>query len=866
MALSRGARLGAYEVVAPIGAGGMGEVYRAIDTRLDRQVAVKVLPEDFFESEERRQRFEREAKLLAALNHPGIAAIYSFEEIPSSSLSSASRHILVMELLDGESLRDKLAAPLPPKKAVEYAVQVAHGLAAAHEKGIVHRDLKPENLFVTKDGRIKILDFGVAKFVQPAIPSISLTEAPTAAPATDAGVVLGTVGYMSPEQVLGRPLDARSDLFSLGVVLYEMLSGKRPFQRQTAPETMAAILREDPPELSNTNKTVSPGLERIVRHCLEKEPSGRFQSARDVAFDLESLSQSTTAGTAPLRAGGGRRRLVVAVLGGALVVAAAIAFGAFLHSRFSKPPEPRFHRLTFQRGIVTGARFLPDGQTVVYSAAWGEEPPQLYSVRLDSPESRPLGFRDAGLTAVSGKSDLALGLRSPAGRTLAVVPFSGGTPRVLAERVQSADFSPDGKTLAAATRLAGGPGELDVQLEYPVGTVVYHEPPFYIGGVRVSPRGDQVAFLRHPRGDTGGAVMVVTPGEKPRKLSSDFGDIGGLAWSPEGREIFFTAAKKGSRRDLHGVDLNGHERWIHGGPSSIALLDVARDGRILVSTLDRRRRILAGGGDLGTNRELSWFDFGTPAGISHDGKVVLFSETGEAVGASYLLFVRRTDGSPATRIGSGEIGDRMSLSPDGRFVVKAHLRPPAIEVIPVDAGVTRTISLAGFSEERNRWAGLLSDNRTVWFVGARPKEGLRYWTVDVNGGNHEPASREITRWRRPGITPDEASFLGYPPGKGLALLPRSGGEPLLVAGVSDNDLIAGGSEDGRFLYVFRQALPLSVRRVDVVTGKSELMFEVAPPDRVGASLVWALVTPDGRHHAYSMDQSLSELHVIEGLR
>ncbi len=320
MSLSAGARLGPYEIQSPLGAGGMGEVYRARDTRLDREVAIKVLPEQFFEDKERRERFGREAKLLAAVDHPNIATVHFFEEI-------SGRFLLVQELLEGESLRDGLAAPLPPKKAVGIAVQIAHGLSAAHEKGIVHRDLKPENVFVTKDGRIKILDFGVAKLTQPSTSGPLDTEATTAA-ATEPGVVLGTVGYMSPEQVQGKPLDARSDLFSLGVILYEMLSGKRPFHRSTAPETLTAILREEPPDLSETNRNIPPELERIVRRCLEKQPDQRFQSASDVVFDLEALREiSAEKPVAPMSAAGvflHRHRVAVAV---AVTLLIALALG-----------------------------------------------------------------------------------------------------------------------------------------------------------------------------------------------------------------------------------------------------------------------------------------------------------------------------------------------------------------------------------------------------------------------------------------------------------------------------------------------------------------------------------------------------------
>ncbi len=289
----------------------MGEVYRARDPRLARDVAIKVLPEEFLEGEERRQRFEREAKLLAALNHPGIAAVYSFEEIPgsfssSSSSSSSTLHILVMELLEGETLRAALAgAKVSTKKALEWARQIAQGLSAAHEKGIVHRDLKPENVFVTKDGRVKILDFGLAKLAQ-ADESPDVTNLPTATRGTEPGVVMGTLGYMSPEQVKGKPADARSDIFSFGAILYEMLSGQRAFHRETAAETISAILKEDPPDLTVTNQNVPPGLERLVAHCLEKNPEQRFHSAHDLAFDLESVTGASGARAAAPSAAGWR--------------------------------------------------------------------------------------------------------------------------------------------------------------------------------------------------------------------------------------------------------------------------------------------------------------------------------------------------------------------------------------------------------------------------------------------------------------------------------------------------------------------------------------------------------------------------------
>src|SRR5664279_3708593 len=304
MTIPAGTKLGPYEILSPLGAGGMGEVYRARDTRLGREVAVKVLPASFSQDADRLKRFEQEARAAGVLNHPNITAVH---DIGTSTGDGAP--YIVTELLEGETLRARLAGgAIAVSKAIDYAVQIAKGLAAAHEKGIIHRDLKPENLFLTNDGRVKILDFGLAKLTQPEGQSGPQTNLPTAAAATEPGVVMGTLGYMSPEQVKGKPADQRSDLFSFGAILYEMLSGVRAFHRDSAAETMSAILREEPPDLSATNKSVQPGLERIVRHCLEKNPEERFYSARDLAFDLEALSGLSGTSEAAAKFPGARSR------------------------------------------------------------------------------------------------------------------------------------------------------------------------------------------------------------------------------------------------------------------------------------------------------------------------------------------------------------------------------------------------------------------------------------------------------------------------------------------------------------------------------------------------------------------------------
>ena len=355
MSFATGTRLGPYEVLAPLGAGGMGEVYRARDTRLDRDVALKVLPEEFFEDTERRERFEREAKALAAVNHPNIAAIYSFEEV-------SGRYLLVQELLEGETLREIVReGPVPPRKAIDYGAQIADGLAAAHSKGIVHRDLKPENVIVTKDGRVKILDFGLVR--QMAVLSSVETNSPTEAKRTTPGEVLGTVGYLAPEQVRGLPADARTDIFALGCVLYELLSGTRAFRHETAAETMTAVLREEPPAL-----TASPEMSALVFRCLEKNPETRFQSAQDLAFALRSQTSAPGPPPAALPVTTRRPALSWLIAGAAAFVLVAVVIGVIriggpLRST-TEPPRPmRIVVLPFENLGAPEDAYFADGMT-----------------------------------------------------------------------------------------------------------------------------------------------------------------------------------------------------------------------------------------------------------------------------------------------------------------------------------------------------------------------------------------------------------------------------------------------------------------------------------------------------------------------
>ena len=648
-----GTRLGPYEILAPLGAGGMGEVWKARDTRLDRLVAVKILPPAFSDRAESLARFEREAKAVAALSHPGILGIFDFGK--AEGLSYAA-----MELLEGQTLRERLrSGPLPPKKVRDFGLQIAEALAAAHGKGIVHRDLKPENLWITTAGRIKILDYGLAKQVE-SVPDGDQTGIPTQTRpgGTEPGTILGTVGYMSPEQVGGDPSDARSDLFSLGIVLYEMLSGKLPFRGETAVQTMNAILEREAPELVAPMGTLPPALERIVAHCLEKGPGARFQSAGDLAFALAGLSGDQEAAereprAAALRAGTSPARAWW--VGGVLALTGAVA-GWFLRP-VPLPRVPAFTHLTSQQREIQEARITPDGTTVAYSALSPDGELGLNTTSRDGEVTRDLGIRKARLCTVSAKGELAVllvpSVKASRG-TLALVPLGGGTPKEIAEDVTDADWSPDGSELAAAI----APGlnvttrDSSSRLEFPLGRRIY-ETGNLIEHPRVSPDGRAVAFMEHS--EQGGDLTVVD-GQGGRKVVVGHiqGETGHLCWSPDGREIFFTELLEHDRTmKLRAVDLKGRIRDLYRDLSASRRMDVDRSGVVLLRRQITRRRILARAPGETAERNLSWPEAGPRINLSKDGRQLAFVTTKENLGFRSQVHVRDLDGSPPKLLGEG---------------------------------------------------------------------------------------------------------------------------------------------------------------------------------------------------------------------
>ena len=859
MTLPAGTRFGPYEIVSLIGVGGMGAVYRARDPRLGRDVAVKILPSEFSSSADRLRRFEQEARAASALNHPNILTIFDVGE-------EGGTPFVVSELLEGETLRQKIAGtPLPSRKALDYALQIARGLAAAHDMGIVHRDLKPENLFVTRDGRLKILDFGLAKLSAPRADSSAETNVPTTPVQTESGMVVGTAGYMSPEQVRGQAADHRSDIFAFGSVLYEMLTGQRAFARETGVETMSAILKEDPPLLGSGSELLPPGIERIVRRCLEKTREERFQSASDLAFALESLSGLSTSSGAARPVTQAPRARALRLLGAAAVVAALVAFAYVVGGRGNRASSPRYRQLSFRRGPILTARFSPDGGTILYGGAWDGGPFRLYSVRPDSPESSELPLEAADLLAISSKGELAVSLDRRHvfgwlnGGTLARVPMAGGAPRAVLEATQEADWATDGASLAVIRRVEGRH-----RVEFPIGKTLY-ETAGWVSHVRVSRDGASVAFVDHPiYGDDRGRIAVVGRDGVERPLTPEWSSAQGLAWSPDGREIWFTASERGMNSSLRAVTLAGRVRTIVSGVGRLTLLDVSPDGRALISRDQSRVGVVGRGPKDTQERDLSWLDSSGATDLSADGKWLLFTESGEGGGQRYGVYLRRLDGSPAARLGDGQ---GTALSPDGKWALAiVYGQPDELRLLPTGAGEARSVPRGAIA--RFQWARFLPDGSGILITGNEADKPLRIFLTDPKTGQTRAVTPEGVAYLLP-PTPDGKSILSTDATGRATIYPLDGsGAPRPVEGLEPGDTPLRFSRDGRSLFVRRRGvLPLRIDQLDLVGGRSTPLREVAPLDRAGVIGISAvLVSDDGSSYAYTYHRLLSELYLVEGLK
>ena len=853
MALPTGTKLGPHEILAPLGAGAMGEVYRARDGRLNREVAVKVLPAGFTRDPERLRRFQQEAQAVAALNHPNILAIHEFGDHEGSPY-------IVTEFLEGETLRERLRpGALPVRKAIEYSVQIARGLAAAHEKGIVHRDLKPENIFVTRDGRVKILDFGLAKLALR--DGKAPPDAATMALGTEPGVVMGTVGYMSPEQVKGQNADHRSDLFSFGAILYEMLSGKRAFHGDTSVETMSAILKQDPPELTETNRTVPPALERVVRHCLEKNPEERFQSARDVAFNLANLSEisGSSATLGAMKTPRQRFGMLPVVTGLLLTLALA---GHWLWPRNPSVAAPIFHRLTYELGTVNSARFSPDGHTVVYSAAWEGQPSQIFSTRAEFPQPQPLGIQGGRVVSVSTSNEIAFIISGRTGTaelsgTLARVPLSGGSPREVLDHVRDAAWGPDGSL--AVVHIVNGRD----RLEYPIGKVLY-DTAGWISQLRFSRQGDKIAFFDHTaEPDTRGTVAIVDMTGHKQTLTKVWADMRGLSWAASGEELWFAASDNGTEDLLRAVTLSGQEHLVLAVPTTLFLQDISADGRVLVMSVDARFRVAGRAAGAKNERDLSWYEATLLHDLSPDGKSILLEEQGAMGGPNYAVGMRALDGSAPIRLGEGYGG---GFSPDGKWALSfLPGPPPKITILPTGAGEPRTVPIPGIERVVANQAGFFADGKRIWFNGAEVGRPDRTYVQEIPGGTPHPVTPEGVF--AVGVSPDDKFMIAPDPDGRLALFPVDGGASRPLRGLDPGQLFVQWGEDGHSLYVNDSGMPASIYKVDLSTGKKTLVLRLMPADPSGVINVnKVVVSRNGQAYAYNYVRILTNLLVVEGLK
>jgi serine/threonine protein kinase len=864
MPLAQGTRIGPYEILAPLGFGGMGEVYHARDPRLQRAVAIKILSSSHGSVDGGLERFQREARAVARLSHPHICTLHDIGQQDGVPF-------LVMELLEGETLAEHLErGPVPLDRALTFAVQMAEALDAAHSKDVVHRDLKPSNVMLTPSG-VKLLDFGLAKLRDGEYdPSGNLTKS---LQLTDDGTVLGTLPYMAPEQVDGQSVDTRTDIFALGAVLYEMTTGRAPFQGTTRASLAAAILTHAPPPVSSVLPLATPNLDRIVTKCLAKHPDERWQSARDLAAALRWDRDERASGPKPTRPRSDRQRAMKLSLVAASAVVGAVAIWAFAGTARSTPVPAtvaEYRPVTYRRGVVSSARFTPDGHNFVYSASWEAEPYRVFLGRTESPDARDLELEAARILSISRAGDMAVVFgpqnieRAFGTATLARIPLAGGARRDLLDRVVAADWIP-GTDQLAVIRDPGG--NRPWTIEFPAGTTVHQAPAAW--SIRVSPDGSRIAFFEGPLlFDSAPEAMVTVIDKAGRKttLSRNLAGLG-LAWVPSGHEVWFTAARPGHHApQLHAVSLSGVERTVHRAPDWLVLHDISAEGKVLLSRNSIRISASCQPPGESKERDLSWLVASFVSGLSPDGRTMIFFDalSGRTREGRPTLFRRSLDGAAAITLGEGARG---VPSPDGKWALTG-LNDNLI-LLPMGAGSALTLPKGDVVRPV---AGAWLDANHIVFTGRFLDARPRGFVQEIPNGIPRAITAEGITLPLSGAVRNEQAVLGRS-GEQWQLYPVKGGDPEPVPQLMAQDIPLQWSPDGRFVYIVKspdapRAPDLDVFRVELATGGRVLWKKLTPDDPVGVESYprFLAITPDGRAYCYSYVRRLGDLYVVEGLQ
>jgi serine/threonine protein kinase len=888
-----------YQIVRRLGSGGMGEVYLAEDIRLKRKIALKVLPPHFTVNPDRVRRFEREARAASALNHPNIVTVHEIGK-------SESTHFIAAEFVDGKTLRQLInEKPFKLRESINVALQVAGALSAAHSAGIVHRDIKPENIMIRTDGLVKILDFGLAKLTDTPTTSAEL-ETPTLLQ-SNPGLVMGTVQYMSPEQARGKNVDARTDIWSFGIVLYELLAGQVPFSGETPSHVMVALMEDELPPLTDS-ANVPAELDRVVTRALRKKQRERYQAASEIARDLRKLkeelqladlkgilekvphgsllskgsanAQTTTPGrvgsTDPQARQKGRwlptktslkwaMPVTIALI---LLVSIAVVLSLNRRSTPSSLKLPQAARqVTNRDGFISASRFAADGKSVIYSAGFDGKPVELFATNVDGSDLRSFGIKSAALKSVSRSGKIAvlfdfeLNWSDGYNGTLAILPADGGKPEIIGDGIDDAAFAPDGNTFAI---IRSGMGEQ--QLEYPAGQVLYKSDG-WMSYPRFSPKGDKIAFFEHPLGDFSGSIVVFDlTSQKKIDISTDWKSLKGLAWNPKNDEIWFGGGRVSKRLRINAVSLSGQLRLnLYEVPGIGARIDdISDDGKMLINQGSNHSRIMVVEDKSTTRAVESQFAWTTTADLSADGKTLLCFEGGyeesEPAELNQVYLQKLDNSEPIKRLGPGRA---LALSPDGKSALAVRTDPQPRLVVLSTTGETKILPNRGMKEYH--YAAFFPDGRQILFTGveAHQDAAIRSYVQDINTGDVRPLTEELTVALR--VSPDGKSVITLQPDRTYYIQPLDGSQPTPIPGLESEDEPIQWSDDGRSVYVIGAGdFATKIYQVSLTTGDRREWKEIDPPNKVGlvgleTNRGGILITPDGKVSVYTYWVLLQQL-------